>query len=191
MKTVRTLINLALATITIVLRALGLLRWPPRLVELAYPVIAIRPDHSYAFVADGFRVLRTPTPAWAITPCDGTILIDSDFDIYVEHNVRCTEGDLGRLFRQFVGPKRSASYKIGLRRARHTGPAEAHRHLAACESFPWINGEAATAAARQQIAQQTTMAGIVAILKRHAPIEPVVNVPVELDEPGLKKDGSA
>lgn len=165
-----------MSLISILLAKLGIWPWTPRVYDLKYPVVAVGADGGYAFAVSRPELLVRPTLAWTAPPEDGAILIDADFVLYVERNVSQRQSDLGWLIRRFTTLLRSPRYKIGLRRCWRSGPVAAHARLAKCQSF--ASGEDA-GFARWEIAKQTTMAGIVAVVNRNIvePPEPAAPSP--------------
>jgi hypothetical protein len=164
-------IGVLAVAITVWFAIFGIFRWT-RVIDIKYPVIAIRADGSHAFAASRSDFIVRPTPAWTDAPEDGAILIDSDFRIYEERNVRRPQSDLGWLIRRFTHLLGPPAYKMELRRRWRSGLPLAQAELAKCQSF--ASGEDA-GFTRWEIARQTTMAGIVAIVNRNVvePTEPV------------------
>lgn len=158
----------------------NLFRWT-RVYDLAYPVIAIRADGSHAFAASRSELITRPATDWADSPEDGAILIDAHFRIYEERNVRRPQSELGWLVRRYTTWMRPPAYKMELRRRWRSGLPLVQAELAKCQSF--ASGED-VGFVHWELAQQTTMAGLVAVVNRNCvePPEPVVPPP-ETPEP--------
>ncbi|MDB5327269.1 MAG: hypothetical protein JWM57_2838, partial [Phycisphaerales bacterium] len=169
-------------SITTFFAIFGLFRYT-RLVDVKFPVVVIRADGSHAFAASDPELIIRPGPDWTDAPEDGAVLIDADFKIYDERNVRRPESELGWLARRYTTWFRPAPYKMDLRRRWRSGLVRAQAKLAACQSFA---GTEDAGLVRWEIAQQTTMAGIAAVVNRGRtePPGPVAATgPAELREP--------
>lgn len=162
-------------TITSFCALFGLFRFA-RIYDLKFPIVAIRADGSHAFAASRSELITRPATAWADAPEDGAILIDADFHVYEERNVRRPQSELGWLVRRYTPWMREPAYKMELRRRWRSGLKVAQAELARCQAFACEEDAGLT---RWEIAQQTTMAGIVAIINRGRvePPEPVVEPP--------------
>ena len=149
-------------SITTFFAIFGLFRYT-RLVDVKFPVVVIRADGSHAFAASDPELIIRPSPEWTDAPENGAVLIDADFKIYDERNVRRPESELGWLARRYTTWFRPAPYKMDLRRHWRSGLERAKARLAACQSFA---GTEDAGLMRWEIAQQTTMTGIAAVVNR-------------------------
>ena len=184
------LTGVLLVSITAFFALFNLFRFA-RVLDLKYPVVAIRADGSHAFAASRSDLIVRPATPWADAPEDGAILIDADFKIYDERNVRRPQSDIGWMIRRFTTLLREPAYKMELRRRWRSGPKVVQAELARCQSFAC--GED-PAFARWELAQQTTIAGIVAVINRNCvePPEPVVPPPTSAPaEPATTEAGGA
>jgi hypothetical protein len=158
---------LVVLSIAAFLTYFGLRSKPVAIAELRFPVLAIPVDESNVFIANDAASLTQATMGAASTPHNGVVVIDADFNIYNEQNVKCDQGDAGMLFRAFVRPGKPLTFQFNLAREREHGLAAARDRITRCI---YLGSDTALATEqRQKLAAQTTMTDIIALLESFAP----------------------
>lgn len=155
-----------------------------RVADLRYPVIALRADGSHAFAVSRSELLTRPATDCADAPEDGAILIDADFRIYEERNVRRPQSDVGWLVRRYTSRMRPPAYKMDLRRRWRSGLPRVQAELARCRSF--ASGEDAELV-HEELLRQTTLPGLVAIVNRNVVEPPEALVQTTQDAPATRE----
>jgi hypothetical protein len=145
----------------------GLRSKPVAITDLRFPVLTIPVDESNVFIAKDATSLTQATMGAASTPQNGVVVIDADFNIYREQNVKCDQGDAGMLFGAFVRPGKPLTFQFNLTRQREHGLAAALDRMTH-SAYLGSDTEIATQR-RQKLSAQTTMAGIIALLDSFAP----------------------
>ena len=131
--------------------------------ELQFPVLVIPQDESNVFIASDAPSLTQARIGAAETPQNGTTVIDARFNIYSEQNVKCDQGSGGMLFRAFVRPGAPLTFQFNLRPHRENGLQPALAQVLRSANLG-VN-PVAVDRWRKELASQTTMDGIIAVLK--------------------------
>lgn len=138
--------------------------WPaPTLADLRYPVIVIPPDNQAPYIRTSADDLRKGPLNSNHCPVNETTIIDSDFKIYLEQNVKCNQSELSMSLRHLVRPGSELTFTLRLKRDRQKGCSAAIELISCCESLGGdINDHDRK---RCEIERQTTLGGIIAILE--------------------------
>jgi hypothetical protein len=135
---------------------------PASVSDLKFPVLVIPLDQSRVGVEPDAGSLCSAIIGSNLTPRNGTVVIDSDFNFYTQQNVKCQQGEMGMVFRAFVRPGKPMTFTMELKRSRINGLQHTLQSLVECNSI----GEGDTPEKRLELGKQTTMAGIVEVLTR-------------------------
>lgn len=145
----------------------GILRKPATIADLKFPVLVLRPGKAELIVdlgSDG----GTPPEEFSQRPIEGSIVIDSDFRMYTQRNVRCRQGEITMIFRALLARPGPLTYRFTLKRRWRSGLRPAQRQLLRCASYGGTAED--DSRKRRELASQTTMAGIIAVLGSGAEI---------------------
>ncbi len=139
--------------------------------SLKFPVLVIQPDGMRPFAEwDSVRLERFPKGD-VRTPVNGTVLIDSDFNMFTQERVeRKREGDL-KIIARYLLPDMRVKYTFDVRRVKGGGKDAAMTRLLQCPGFS-ENGSM-----RDAVARQTTLAGVLDVLELYKPIEAIPAAP--------------
>jgi len=149
-----------------ILAYVGLRAKPVAIEELQFPVLVIPLDRSNVFIAKGAADMTQARMGAANTPQNGFTVIDAGFNIYAEQNVKCDQGAGGMLFRAFVRPGAPLTFKFNLRRQGEKGLSAARERILPA-AYLGVDTDAAERW-RKQLAGESTMEGIVAVLNAAA-----------------------
>jgi hypothetical protein len=130
--------------------------------DLRFPVVVIPPAQTNVFVARDAQSLTQVTMGAPSTPQQGTTVIDADFKIYAEENVKCDQGDFGMLYRALASPRKPLTFQMSLRQLSEHGIAAALDQIQKYAYFGTLPEEIDRQ--RKLLASQTTMQGIVDVL---------------------------
>jgi hypothetical protein len=145
-----------------ILSYIGLRAKSVAIAELQFPVLVIPEDQSNVFIASDVRTLTQAKMGASNTPRNGVTVIDAGFNIYSEQNVKCDQGGGGMLFRAFVRPGAPLTFQFNLRSQHEKGLAAARDRILR-SAYLGVDADAAERW-RKQLADQTTMDGIIAVL---------------------------
>jgi len=138
--------------------------------QLKYPVLVLQPNEMLPFAEWEPHRLKWFSDKSYRSPVNGTILIDSEWNIYTEENVEKKESEIGWLARRYLTPGLPARYTFDVIRKHKTDPVLAMQTLLARPRFS--DDPAENASLHAEVAKQTTMAGVLDSLKIYKPIEP-------------------
>src|SRR5207247_715718 len=80
------------AIVTALMVKLGFWLNAARISDLKFPVVVVQSDGSPPFVETESGGLKRIRIGSGRIPVNGSIVIDSDFKMYTQENVKCTEG---------------------------------------------------------------------------------------------------
>ena len=141
-----------------ILARLGLCSKRATVEDLKFPVILIHPDHSAPFVGIDVDDLRKGR-----RPMEGTTIIDSDFKLYTQKNIKCRrQGDIKLIANFLFNHKSPLAYSFDLKRCKKSGIEAARERLAACAI---VAGGTDPDARGAQINREATLAGIIAVIE--------------------------
>ena len=140
----------------------GLMRPAATLADLKFPVLVLRPGNEPPIVDVGAEGGIKAPEQFSSRPINGSIVIDSDFKMYAQQNVRCKQGEITMIFRALLARHGPLTYRFKLKRCWRSGIAAARRKLLACASYG--GGIEVDNRKRRELAGQTTMEGIIAVL---------------------------
>jgi len=145
--------------------------WPaPTLADLKYPVIVVPPDNQAPYIRTSADELQRGALNSNSCPANETVVIDSDFNIYQEQNVKCNQSDLSISLRYLVRPGSQLTYSVCLKRDKQKGCAAAVELISCCDS---LGGDINDHDRRRcEIERQTTLQGIIAVLQSDSTTAP-------------------
>jgi hypothetical protein len=149
-----------------VLMYLGFRTKPVAVSDIRFPALFIPVDESDVFIAeDPAGLTSARIGAWD-TPQNGATVIDAGFSLYREQNVKCDQGEIRTLLGALVRPGAPRTFKLELSAlAEHGREAALQRVVRSA----YLGVDAVSVEqTRRQLAGQTTMDGIIAVLRADA-----------------------
>ena len=111
---------------------------PADITDVTFPVLVLQPDGTSPFLVTTADDLFTLPYASARQPLNDTILIDSNFNLFIEKNVKSQDNQIVDTLRAFVRPYSMVKFTFDLKHARRSGQAAAIAALQTCKSSPAI-----------------------------------------------------
>jgi hypothetical protein len=136
---------------------------PANITDVTFPVVVIQPDGTSPFLVTTPDDLSTVRYASAKQPLNDTILIDSNFNLFIEKNVKSQDNQLVGTLRAFVRPYSMVKFTFDLKHARRSGQAAAIAALQTCKFLP---GDPQDFNRKlTELPRQTTMPALIALLE--------------------------
>lgn len=132
--------------------------------ELNFPVLILVEGGSMHSEDNADAMRKVPKSR---SPVEGAFVIDSDFKMFTQENVKCTTGDIGWIFHYLVG--RNLTFTFDLKKCKKSGIDAAREKVLTCGYY--MNGEI-TPDMRLAIAKQNSMKGILDVLAAAVPPPP-------------------
>ena len=155
------------------------------LSQVKFPVLVLQPNELLPFAEWDSPQLILFENSSARTPVDGTTIIDADFNIYMQENVKRKESDLGWLARRYLTPGLRVRYSFDLKRVSRPDQEAAMKLILGRERLS--DDATENAALHAAVAKQTTVAGVLDALKLYKQIDPVPTTEpavIESTDPG-------
>ena len=167
---------LALCVMLLVMAAMKINRFFTRKVSISdvtFPVLILQPNGMAPFAEWDSTNLYKFHEKSERTPVEDTIVIDSNFNIYQQKNVKYASSDLGWLARRYIAPNLRVKYTFDLYRVKKANRDEAINLLLKRDTLTTVQPPA-DAHVRLEIMKHHSLAQVLDTLGLYKPIDPPV-----------------